>query len=76
MTVKTTPTPPQPQQQQQQQQQLQRPETLTEAQMTNKAVKPNIKLPQPWMIFWSNSNKRWYFNDTAKNKSIWAWPPA
>jgi len=50
-------------------------ETLTEADLTNKMVKPNVKLPVPWAIFWSNSNKRWYFNETKVNKSIWAWPP-
>ena len=63
---------------QQQQESPSRPiraENLTEAMLTDKKNKPNVTLPEPWKLFWSNSNKRWYFNETQKNKSIWQWVP-
>ena len=40
-------------------------------QLQNQSVKPSIKLPTGWICVWSKSQKRWYFFDTATNKSVW-----
>ena len=45
---------------------------LTEGQMVDAVVKPApTNLPPEWVVVWSRSNKRWYFFDQKRNKSVW-----
>ena len=47
----------------------------TEIDLQNPKQHPQIKLPPGWVFSWSKSQKRWYFFNTTKNKSVWEWPP-
>ena len=44
---------------------------VTEAHLTNSTVKPHIKLPQGWIVAWSKTNSRWYFNNVSSKRSVW-----
>ena len=44
---------------------------VEESVLINEKVKPRLVLPVGWVVVWSKSNKRWYFFDTVKNKSVW-----
>ena len=39
--------------------------------LTDPNSKPNLQLPQGWIIAWSRSNKRWYFNHIPTKRSVW-----
>ncbi|GMI49059.1 hypothetical protein TrCOL_g4054 [Triparma columacea] len=39
--------------------------------LTDPNSKPNLQLPQGWIVAWSRSNKRWYFNHIPTKRSVW-----
>jgi hypothetical protein len=43
--------------------------------LQNSEVPPNVDLPAHWICVWSKSQKRWYFFNKKDNKSVWKWPP-